>query len=106
MRRGVGRRSACAVPVALLSLLPHFSDLRRGGNFFGAICRGIHRSADRGVRRDSGFPPVADRGTGLGLEQRLSAVGAMRVVKKVKRVKLLRWEKGLRDNPDLTIKPF
>src|ERR1044071_5537223 len=99
MRGGVARRSACPVPIALLSLLRHFSDLRRGGNLFGAICRSLYRFAVRGVRCDSDFSALAARRTSLGLEQRLSKLGAMKMVKKVKRVKLLKWAKGLRDNP-------
>src|SRR5438270_9606168 len=38
MRRGIARTGAGAVPIAVLSLLHHFSDLRRRSDFPGAVC--------------------------------------------------------------------
>src|SRR5689334_6947607 len=77
MRRGVIRRSADSVPLAVLSLRDHLFDLRRGGDLSRAVRGRIHRAASRRVHRDPRLPPPAHRRTRLGLGQRLFKLGAM-----------------------------
>src|SRR5919106_2000046 len=69
------RRSADPVPIAVLSLLHHLSDLRRGidlpypirGRFYGlALWR---------FCRDFGFPSAVTGRAGLGLGQRVFKLG-------------------------------
>src|SRR5437764_9116397 len=76
MRRGIARPRAGAVPIAVLSLLHHFSDLRRRGDFPGAVRGRVHWIAVRSVHRDPRFSAPAARGPRLGLEQRLFRLGA------------------------------
>src|SRR2546423_616043 len=76
MRRGIARSGAGAIPIAVLSLLHHFSDLRRGGDIPGAVRGRVYWPAVRRVPCDSYFPALAARGTRLGLEQRLFRLGA------------------------------
>src|SRR4051812_13545259 len=76
MRNGVDRRIADPVPIAVLSLLHHFSDLRRGGGLLGAVRGRVQWAAVRRVHRDSCVPASAFGGTRLGLEQRLFRLGA------------------------------
>src|SRR3954470_9471219 len=76
MRHGIARTGAGAVPIAVLPLLHHLPDLRRGGGLPGAVRGRVHRSAVRGVHRDPRFSAVVARRTRLGLEQRLFRLGA------------------------------
>src|SRR6478672_9608804 len=76
MRDRIDRRIADPVSIAVLSLLHHFSDLRRRSDFSGAVRGRLHRFALRRVRRDSHFSPPAFGRTRLGLEQRLFRLGA------------------------------
>src|SRR3954467_10739733 len=76
MRHGIARPGPGPVPIAVLSLLHHLSDLRRGSDFPGAVRGRVHRIAVRCIRRDSRFPAVVARRPRLGLEQRLFRLGA------------------------------
>src|SRR3954467_12990219 len=76
MRDGVDRRIADPVPVAVLPLLHHFSDLRRGSDFPGAVRGGVHWPALRRVHRDPCVSAFAFGRTCLGVEQRLPGLGA------------------------------
>src|SRR2546423_10813173 len=76
MRDGIARTGAGAVPISVLSLLHHFSDLRRGSDFPGAVRGRLYRPALWRVHRDPRFSPPPARRTCLGLEQRLFRLGA------------------------------
>src|ERR1043166_7906056 len=76
MRDRIARPGAGAVPIAVLFVLHHFPDLRRGSDFPGAVRGRVHRAAVRRVRRDPRFSVVVARRPGLGLEQRLFRLGA------------------------------
>src|SRR6267378_1613697 len=76
MRSGINWGITGPVPVAVLSLLHHFPDLRRRGGLSGPVRGRFHGLAGRRLHRAPRFPLVAPRGTGLGLEQRLFRLGA------------------------------
>src|ERR1041385_3245651 len=76
MRCGIARARPGAVSIAVLSLLHHFSDLRRRSDFPGAVRGRVHRAALRRVHRDPGFSSAPARRARLGLEQRLFRLGA------------------------------
>ena len=78
MRRRIDRRSANPIPVPVLSLRDHFSDLRRGSDFSRAVRGRVHRFADRRVHRDSRVPAFVDRRTGLGVGQRVFKLGQVK----------------------------
>src|SRR2546423_7921697 len=76
MRDGITWAGAGAVSIAVLSLLHHFPDLRRRGDFPGAVCGRVYGPALRRVPRDSRVSATPARRTCLGLEQRLFRLGA------------------------------
>ena len=57
------------------SLLHHFSDLRRRGDFPGSFCRFLQRTAARSIHRHPGFSFSAHRRPRLGMEQGMSGMG-------------------------------
>src|SRR6476619_5900179 len=75
MRNRIDRRIADPVPIAVLSLLHHFPDLRRGGDLPGPVRGRIHGTALRRIHRDPCFPAFAFGRTRLGVEQGLPGLG-------------------------------
>src|SRR3954466_14127024 len=76
MRDGIDRRIADPIPIAILSLLHHFPDLRRGSNFPGAVRSGVHGAAVRRLRCNPRFSAASFGRAGLGVEQRVPGLGA------------------------------
>ena len=77
MRRRVAGRRPNPIHIAILSLRDYFFNFRCRGDFPRAVCRRLHRSVGRRVHRDTRVPAAADRGTYLGVGQRLFKLGAV-----------------------------